>query len=221
MSRDNAVHRNISFISVIGTVIALAGVSSAMGVECPPSVSGIVNQVEIVNGNNCSIEGATVLGGIVTDGAGLNKIEISESTVLNSGIELTDTPARIQVYKTRVINGNIQVKATSGPVRINQNIITNGHVQVTDGVDVRVNGNGLSNGNIGVEKNRGTGQQSTRVIGNFVANGNIDVNGNDAARVRNNTATTWGDMPYGDITCEENISLVSSGNVAFGEDECL
>jgi len=179
-------------IVIVAIVCLLVGVSSAAMArnDCPDGflVGGTIDSIII----NEPLATCTILGVYVTgdeDGRGI---------VVRGGGSIT--------IKDSIVEGRLAVIDSSGEVLIEDN-------EVSDNIVVRDNTsftlvlrNVVRNGQIRVIDQNLEGQR-VEVIENLIFGGNLSVNGNASAAVIENRTD-------GNITCSDNVELISRNNRA-------
>ncbi len=178
-------------------------------VECPPNITGVtVDGVKVVG--DCLISGSIIERGDV-EVSGTDNFRMESSRGKDGDIDIENVGSSVAVIGSIVDNGGIEVSESVGVV-IDDNIV-NGKISVRNNEDAAVLRN-LSNADLEVSHNTGSGENSTKVRRNIViGTGNIDVDDNEVARVIRNKVSR-------SIECEDNGRLISRENEAGQKNEC-
>ena len=174
---------------IVAIVCLLVGASSAAMArnDCPDGflVGGTIDSI-IINEQSAS---CTILGVYVTgdeDGRGIVVKDGGLITIKDSIVEgrLAVIRSNEVLIEDNEVSDNIVVRGNTGFTLVLRNVVRNGQIRV---IDQDVEG------------------QRVEVIENLIFGGNLSVNGNTSAAVIENRTD-------GNITCSDNVELISRNN---------
>jgi len=176
-------------IVIVAIVCLLVGVSSAAMArnDCPDGflVGGTIDSIIINESAACTILGVYVTGD--EDGRGIvvrggGSITIKDS-IVEGRLAVIDSGGEVLIEDNEV-SDNIVVRDNTSFTLVLRNVVRNGQIRV---IDQNLEG------------------QRVEVIENLIFGGNLSVNGNASAAVIENRTD-------GNITCSDNVELISRNN---------